>query len=498
MEIVHQPKDLSNLVKTKGADYWQAVGEKETLKLFHDASERIPAYKDFLKKNQIDPKNIKTLKDFSSVPAIDKNNYLRAYPYESLHWDGELKKPFTIHATSGSTGEPMYFQRDFKSDLKREFVIDTFFKHNKLTTTGPTLFVITFGMGVWSAGMGIYTGTYLAVNFNKYPISIISPGINKAEVLKILRMIAPNFKQVIIAGYPPFVKDIIDDAKEAGINLQALNLRFVFTGESFTEEFRDYLTLNASIQNAYTDTMNTYGSSELGPMAVETPLSILVRKQSDKNIFKSLFGDISKVPTLVQYIPHFVNFSCVDGELFFTGNDPIPLVRYRSGDSGGTLTFDQVKDGLTQHGVDLEREVEKHQIASQVSKLPFVYVYERKSLAVTLYGILIYPEFLKAALLDPQLNQFLTGKFTVIQKYDEHQDQYLEINLELKGGVDFKKQYEAAVLERVVETLKMRSSEFGELCRNLGKRAYPRLVFWPYEHQEYFVPGSKQQWVKRI
>lgn len=498
MDIVQKPKNLGTLVKTKGADYWQKVSEKETLALFHAAAEKVPAYKDFLKKNKINPRTIKTIEDFALVPAIDKENYLRAYPYEKLLWDGELKKPMTIHSTSGSTGEPTYFQRDFESDLKREFIIDMFFKQNELTTTGPTLFVITFGMGVWSAGMGIYTGAYLATNLNKYPISIISPGVNKTEVLKVLRTIAPNFKQVVIAGYPPFVKDIIDEARQEGIDLQKFNLRFVFTGESFTEEFRDYLSRNAGIKNVFIDTMNTYGSSELGAMAVETPLSILVRRQTDKTIFTSLFGDAIKIPTLAQYVPYFVNFECIDGELFFTGNSTIPLVKYRSGDSGGILTYDQIKDGLDQHGVALEAEIKKHQIVGHTNKLPFVYVFERKNLATTFYGILIYPEFLKAALLDAQLNRFLTGKFTLIQKHDNNQDQYLEINLELKRDVIFKRQYEGVVLEKIVETLKARSSEFGELCRNLGENCYPKLVFWPYEHKEYFGSSSKQQWVRRV
>jgi len=243
--------------------------------------------------------------------------------------------------------------------------------------------------------------------------------------------------------------------------------------------------------------MNTYGSSELGAMAVETPLSILVRKQTDKHIFRTLFGDNTKIPTLVQYIPHFVSFQCADGELFFTGNSTIPLIKYKSGDSGGILTYDQVKDGLAQHGVTLGTEVKKHRISKSVCKLPFVYVYERKNLATTFYGILIYPEFLKPAMLDSELSRLLTGKFTLVQKYDKNQDQYLEINLELKQGRHLKHQDEEVVLRKIVETLKARSSEFGELYRNLGERAYPRLVFWPYEHPEYFAPGSKQQWVRR-
>jgi len=494
-EISQQPKKLAHLVETKSSANWDKVREKEILKLFHAAAEKIPAYKDFLRKHKIDPDKIGTLGDYALVPPTGKENYLKAYSYEKLVWDGELKKPLTIHATSGSTGEPTYFQRDFVSDMRREFIADMFFRHNQMTIEGPTLFVITFGMGVWSAGMGIYTGAYLATNLNKYPISIISPGINKTEVLKILRKIAPNFKQVVIAGYPPFVKDILDDAEQEGIHLKKFNLRFIFTGESFTEGFRDYLTHKAGIKNSLVDTMNTYGSSELGAMAVETPLSILIRRQGDKDISKELFGEDMRIPTLAQNIPYFVNFECIDNEIYFTGNNTIPLVKYKSGDSGGILTFNQVQKVFAGHKVDLLKEAAKNKISEYVNELPFVYVFERKNLAVTLYGILVYPEFIKTALLNPQLHDYLTGKFTMAQRYNEHQDQHLEINLELKKGVVPKKELEETTRRIVVEALRARSSEFAELYRNIGERATPQLIFWPYEHKDYFGDSTKQRWV---
>jgi phenylacetate-CoA ligase len=487
-------------LKTKKEDYWLQVKEKEILRLFHSTSKRVLAYKDFLKKHRIDPKKIKTLKDFELVPLINKNNYLRVYPYEKLVCDENIKKPITIHSTSGSTGEPTYFQRELKFDLRREIIIENFFRYNEITITGPTLLVIAFGMGVWSAGTGIYTASYLATNINKFPISIISPGVNKIEVLKILRKLAPNFKQVIIAGYPPLVKDVIDDALYENINIRKFNLRFIFTGENFTEEFRNYLSDKVGIKNIFIDTMNTYGTSELGPVAVETPLTILVMRlaHTHQNIFRGLFGDIIKTPTLAQYIPYFINFECVNGELFFTGDNTIPLVKYQSGDHGGILTFKQLKEILSKNGVSLEDEAKKLGISKYIYELPLVFVYERKNLCTTLYGILIYPEFIKTALFDKKLSRFLTSKYTMITKYDRKQNQYLEINLELKRGVGFKKHYKKIALKRIVEVLKEKSSEFRELSDNLKERTHPKLVFWSYEYPKYFTPGTKQNWVKKI
>jgi phenylacetate-CoA ligase len=495
-----KPEEVLKDLKTKGGDYWTETGKKETLRLFHEASRRVPAYKDFLRKNKLDPAKIKTLKDFAFVPPTDKANYFQAYPYQKLFWDGDIKKPLTIHSTSGSTGEASYFHREFGSDLIREVIIENFFRQNPMTTAGPTLFIVTFGMGVWSAGVGIYTASYLAGNLNDLPISIISPGVNKIEVLKILKKLAPNFQQVIIAGYPPFVKDIIDDALVEKIDLKRLNLRFVFTGEAFTEEFRDYLVDKIGMKNIFTDTMNTYGTSELGAVAVETPLAILGRRLAYKNkaVFKGLFGDIVKTPTLAQYIPHFINFDCVGGELFLTGDSAAPLVRYQSGDHGGILTSGQFREILSHENIHLEKEIKKYGISGKTNELPLVFVYERKNLATTLYGILIYPEFIRTALFDKSLGKFLSGKFTMQTRYDQMRNQYIEINLELKKNIGFKKGYEKLALRKIIETLRRKSSEFRELAGHLKKKAFPRLIFWPYEHPAYFTPGNKQKWVKKI
>ena len=58
------------------SDYWTKRAEEVSLDLFHDASRRVPAYKDFLKKNKINPSKIKNFDDFKLVPPTSKENYL--------------------------------------------------------------------------------------------------------------------------------------------------------------------------------------------------------------------------------------------------------------------------------------------------------------------------------------------------------------------------------------------------------------------------------------
>ena len=44
-------KELQGLLKNKPEKQWNKLGEKMALKLFKDMSQNVPAYKDFLKKN---------------------------------------------------------------------------------------------------------------------------------------------------------------------------------------------------------------------------------------------------------------------------------------------------------------------------------------------------------------------------------------------------------------------------------------------------------------
>ena len=122
-------------------------------------------------------------------------------------------------------------------------------------------------------------------------------------------------------------------------------------------------------------------------------------------------------------------------------------------------------------------------------------MFERIDLATTLYGLQVYPETIKEVLLHKRFVNSLTGKLTLITKYDSNQDQYLEINLEQKPKKEVGKVLAAELLAEIIKDLREKNSEFRELSDFLGKRAEPKLVFWPYEDPLYFKPGTKHPWV---
>ena len=497
-EFKYSAEQILHFIRTKKDAFWSRERETRPLELFHEAAKRVPAYKDFLKKNRINPAKIKTFKDFQLVPPVSKKNYLRQYPLEKLCWDGTLAKPLVFTSTSGSTGEPFYFPRGKELDWEYSILAELFLENSSYNSGGPTLVIVGFGMGVWIGGLMTYKAFEIMSQREKYPISIITPGINKKEIFNVLRNLSPHYKETILVGYPPFVKDVIDEAvSHEGINVKKLNLRLLFAAEAFSEKFRDYLVKKIGTKNPCLDTLNIYGTADIGAMAFETPTSILIRRLALKNkkLFLDIFSKVNKTPTLAQYNPFFITFESVGGEIVLSGDNSVPLVRYALGDHGGTFDFSEIAEKLSEHKVDLEKET--HCIEKAVYELPFVYVYERVDFSTTLYGLQIYPEVIREVLISKSLHKHLSGKFTMLTKFDKKHNQYLEIHLEMRKNKKPHKQLESKALKEIIVNLRVKNSEFRELHDFLKERAHPKLVFWPHEHPLHFKPGIKQKWVKK-
>jgi phenylacetate-CoA ligase len=469
---------------------------KRSIDLFQQASISINAYRDFLAQQDINPKDIKTPEDYLDVPITDKNNYLRSYPLFDLMWKKDLNRPLLFCSTSGSTGEPYYFPRSEELSQQYSVLIESYLRQS-VKKNPKTLVIIGFGMGVWIGGIITLRAFEIAGERMKFPLSLLPTGYNKTEIFKALKSLSPDFDQTILVGYPPFVKEIIDDAKRKNIPLGELNIRLLFAAESFTENFRDYVCEKAGVKNPLLDTLSIYGTADIGAMAYETPLSILIRRLSTKNkkLFKTIFGQIEKTPTLAQYNPDFIEFEEVDNEILLTGNSSLPLIRYAVGDNGGVLSYSEMASIFVENDKDLDKEIKKAGISSFVKKHPFVFVYERKDFSVSLHGINIYPEFVKEALLDKKLANDITERFTMITRYDRGQNQYLEINLELQEGsvptIDLETLAKNTIRAKLIE----KSSEFAEISKTKASEKLLSMAFWPNGHPRYFRPGIKQKWV---
>jgi phenylacetate-CoA ligase len=486
-----------NRLASYRSEDWMRLAHSARAALFRRMAESVPAYKDFLRLHGTRPGEVNTPEDISSVPPVNKANYLRTHELRELSWKGDTRTASVLTSTSGSTGKPTYFARSSEVDEHSSYIHELIFRSSSLKKNESTLVIVCFGMGVWIGGLITYQA-FERMARRGYPISILTPGINKAEILKALTDLAPQYEQLILAGYPPFLKDVIDEATARGISFGRHRVKLLFAAEAFTEHFREHVGTRAGVRNLLTDAINIYGSADLGTMAFETPLSILARRLAVQNkaIFADLFGGISKTPTFAQFIPDFVSFEASNGELLVTGDSSIPLFRYAIGDHGGVYSFDDLCARFAEHGIDLRKEAEAAGIAMQY-ELPFVYVYERIDLSTTLYGLQIYPEIIKEVLLDKRFSPHLTGKLTLITKFDDNQDQYLEINIEKKPNARIEDGLSPGLVAEIVKNLREKNSEFHELSDFLGARAEPKIVFWDYEDPLYFKPGIKQPWVVR-
>jgi phenylacetate-CoA ligase len=494
----HDPVKLLTRLKKEPESGWIKRGERRALSLFRLMSQRVPAYKDFLKKKKINPEKIKTINDFKSVPTIDKDSYLRTYPLKALCWDGKLaQKRLAFSSTSGSTGQPYYFPREIDQDWQYAICAEAYLRENFEIHKRSTLYVNGFALGVWIGGLFTYQAIRLLAERGNYQLSIINPGIIKKDIVAAVKNIGHHFDQIIIGGYPPFIKDAIDDGLASGLDWKKYQLGFIFSAEAFTEKFRDYIIRKAGLKNAYKDTLNHYGTVDLGTMSHETPLSVLLRRLGVKNkkLYQALFSQVQKQPTLTQFVPELFYFEVEGDDLICSAASGLPLVRYDLKDRGGIFTLSEINRKFTALGFNILEKAKEAGIQKTIWNLPFVYVYERRDLSTTLYGLNVYPETVRGALQNRKVEKAVTGKFTMLTKFDQNLDQYLEINVELKAKIKPTARLKKLVTLLIVDKLRLENSEYRKLYQEIPGRALPKIVFWPYEDSLYFRSGGKQKWV---
>lgn len=90
--------------------------------------------------------------------------------------------------------------------------------------------MVCFPLGTWVGGMFTAAACrHLAAK--GYPITVVTPGNNRAEILRVVSALGPRFAQTILLGYPPFLKDVVDAGIAEGFAWRAQAIRLVLAGE---------------------------------------------------------------------------------------------------------------------------------------------------------------------------------------------------------------------------------------------------------------------------
>src|SRR5919202_4429043 len=450
-------KFITTTLETQLGRHQHTSPESAVLALFHDVAAHVPAYKAFLEKQGIPYRSIQTFEDFAKLPLITKNNYHSRYPLADLCYNGQLDACDTIAVSSGSTGNPTFWPRFLTDELQIATRFEQIFHDSFYADTRRTLAVICFTLGTWVGGM--YTTNCCRYLASKgYPITVITPGNNKEEIFRVVQELGTAFEQVVLLGYPPFLKDVIDSGIARGMEWQRYQIKLVMAGEVFSEEWRDLLGERVGSKNPCYDSASLYGTADAGVLGNETPLSICIRRFFAENpdAARTLFGE-SRLPTLVQYDPISRFFEVYEETLLFSGDNGIPLLRYHICDHGGLIAYEAMLEFLAEWGFDPEAAL---QGGRGIHPLPFVYVFGRSNFTVSYFGANIYPENVMVGLEQPRVREWVTGKFVMQVKEDAELDRFLSVVVELAPGSEASEEKRDAIASSILSQLLRLNSEF--------------------------------------
>ncbi len=451
----------------------------------------VPAYRGALARAGVDAGSIRGAGDLARLPILSKDSYHRAHGLAELCWSGSLADLDMIAVSSGSTGEPAVWPRHLGHEVDSASRFEQVFHDSFRAHQRTTLAVVCFALGTWVGGM--YTaGCVRLLAAKGYRITVATPGNQLPEILRVLRQLAPAFDQVVLMGYPPFLKDVVDAAPHQGFAWPLGRVRLVTAGECFSEAWRDLVCSRVGAANPELDTASLYGTADGGVLASETPVSIRIRRllDADAAARRAIFAS-ERMPTLCQYDPATRWFEADDGQLLFTADGGIPLARYRILDHGGIETFAGMLARLRAHGIE---PLAGLGAGTPVRELPFVWVFGRTHVALSLDGANIFPEHIAGALERPPLSDACTGKFVMRIEADADHNPRLACVLELLPGVESDPGLPVACALAIQAQLERVNSEYAHYVP--ASRRRPVVAVRPHRDAEWFPAGTKHRYVR--
>jgi phenylacetate-CoA ligase len=456
--------------------------EARALELLREAAITVPAYGELLRDVGVESSGLHLL---AGAPITTKESYHQRHPLASRCRGGDLSGCDLLAVSSGSTGEPTVWPRFVSDEVGTAYRFEQVFRDAFRAQERSTLAVICFALGSWVGGM--YTTACLRhVAAKGYPVTLVTPGNQKAEILRVVRALGPSFEQVVLCGYPPFLKDVIDAGRAEGVDWHARPVKLVMAGEVFSEEWRSIVCDRLGAREPELATASLYGTADGGVLANETPFSILIRRELAKEpaLARDLFGE-ARLPTLCQFDPLHRYFEVEDGNLLFTGDGGVPLIRYKILDRGGLHSFEELAPRFARL---VPPDV-------TVRRLPFLHVFGRSSFALSFYGANVYPENVAVGVEQRELLGALSGKFVMEVVHDAEQNPCLQVTVELLPGQEASPALAEDVTRSIQRELERLNSEFKNYAP--VERRAPRVVLLPHAEPSYFPLGVKHRYTRQ-
>lgn len=268
-------------------------------------------------------------------------------------------------------------------------------------------------------------------------ISTVDPEIQfvlrryRSEIQEMVVKLNKEKTQIVIAGYPPFLKDLTAYAKEHGHDFDEFSAIGIVGGQAISEAMRDQL-----IKHGFNQIYSSYGASDLDiNLGVESDYEITVRKAIEKNpgLARELYGENKGLPMIFHYDPMNYHVECDDDDnLLFTcarSDRSSPRIRYDLGDKGRVYATSDVQALLAKYGI----------FQKPRGNLPLMFVWGRDSTVVFHGANLAFTELERAVTTDEALEGSVLKKaFYTFE--DEQGVEHLEIWLELNDNIELPKE----------------------------------------------------------
>lgn len=476
-----------------------AQAEAAVVQLFHQVVASVPAYRSFLAERKIDPETIQDFAAFQQLPLITKENYLKPHSLAHLCRTGTLESCDFVAVSSGSTGQPTFWMRSLSDEFQIATRFEQIFYDSFYADQRRTLAVVCFAMGTWIGGM--FTANCCRHVASKgYPLTVITPGNQKAEILRVVQALGNQFEQVVLLGYPPFLKDVIDSGLAQGVDWRSYRVKLVMAGEVFSEEWRSLVGERLGSTQFCYDSASLYGTADAGVLGNETPLSITIRRWFAQNpdIARQFLGE-SRLPTLVQYDPLSRFFETHEGTLLFSGENGMPLIRYHISDYGGIIPYEEMVQFLAKQGFDPVQELISQSVVPQsvrgIRSLPFVYVFGRSHFTVSYFGANLYPENVTVGLEQSPICEWVTGKFVMQVREDADRNSYLSIVVELAPGIEQDADKARTIADSIQYHLCRLNSEFANYVPVANQ--LPQVQLLSMGDPDYFPIGVKHRYTRQ-
>lgn len=374
--------------------------KEKVIELFHRAYNTCPAYQDFVNERKILPHQIKTVDDFEKIPIMDKKNYIRKYPVsERLIDNRELADSYMVTASSGSTGEPSFWPRDYKIDEFLEKKKEALYEQHFEISKKRTLCINTFALGIWTAGMLTSKLSWGAAKNNK--LTVVSTGTHKENVLLAIRYLSKHYDQVIILGYPPFLLEIVEFLSVSDIDVHELNIKIMYTSDSLSNNGHNYLLSKISRSLDTSSIVGFYAASDTGIIAAQSPFTVRILKEMfNVDSASSDLTHPSAHKVLFAFDPQVKYLESINNEIIVSSDQPVPLIRYNIHDRGGVIS-----------GYQLSEELKNSSVSFDESDLDDWYVYILGKTDSVLLTANIYIEDIRYCIENSQMFAKLSGNF---------------------------------------------------------------------------------------